>query len=69
MRAMRSRDEHDPITTLEDITRIEPASVERVQCPNCCRLAPVTSRSMGLMFYRCELCLTIGAAPDPAAAD
>jgi hypothetical protein len=37
-----------------------------VQCPNCCRLARVTSRSMGLLFYQCELCLTTGATPDPA---
>lgn len=37
----------------------------RVQCPNCCRLAFVTSRGMGLLFYECELCGTRGAAPDP----
>ena len=37
----------------------------RVQCPNCCRLARVTGRSMGLLLYQCELCLTVGAAPDP----
>jgi hypothetical protein len=35
--------------------------VERVQCPNCCRLAPVTRRDRGLRFYRCELCFTEGA--------
>lgn len=37
---------------------------ERVQCPNCCRLAPVIARGMGLLYYRCELCHTIGAAPE-----
>jgi hypothetical protein len=37
----------------------------RVQCPNCCRMAPVTSRSMGLLFFQCELCETTGATPDP----
>jgi hypothetical protein len=35
-----------------------------VQCPNCCRLAFVTRRSMGLLFYRCELCETVGAIPE-----
>ena len=43
--------------------------VDRIQCPNCCRLAFVTGRSMGLIFYRCELCETVGAAPDPAQSD
>ena len=38
---------------------------ERVQCPNCCRLARVTSRSMGLLFYRCDLCEAVGAVPAP----
>ena len=33
----------------------------RVQCPNCCRLANVVRRSMGLLFYECELCRTVGA--------
>jgi len=37
---------------------------DRVQCPNCCRLAPVTRRETGLLFYRCELCFTVGALPD-----
>ena len=37
----------------------------KVQCPNCCKLAPVTTRSMGLLFYRCGLCETVGAVPDP----
>lgn len=40
-------------------------SVEKVQCPNCCRMAPVTERRMGLLFFRCELCETVGATPDP----
>jgi hypothetical protein len=62
---MRSSNEDDLVKTFENVTGIQPASGERVQCPNCCRLAPVTSRRMGLMFYRCELCLTTGAAPDP----
>jgi predicted RNA-binding Zn-ribbon protein involved in translation (DUF1610 family) len=39
----------------------EPA---RVPCPNCCRLARVTSRRMGLLFYRCDLCGAVGAIPD-----
>jgi hypothetical protein len=29
-------------------------------------MAPVVSRGMGLLFYRCELCLTTGAVPEPA---
>jgi hypothetical protein len=28
-------------------------------------MAFVTERRMGLLFYRCELCETTGAAPDP----
>ena len=36
----------------------------RVQCPNCCRLAFVVRRRMGLVFYKCELCGTVGATPD-----
>lgn len=53
-----------------DTPRAEPQArdSDRVQCPNCCRLAPVTSRSMGLVVYRCELCFTVGALPDPASA-
>jgi hypothetical protein len=43
----------------------DPGNLGRVQCPNCCRLAYVTRRSMGLLFYRCELCETLGATPDP----
>ena len=38
---------------------------ERVPCPNCCRLARVTSRRMGLLFYRCDLCEAVGAVPAP----
>lgn len=41
------------------------ANLGHVQCPNCCRLAYVTRRSVGLLFYRCELCETLGATPDP----
>jgi hypothetical protein len=41
----------------------------RVQCPNCCRLAPVIRREMGLLFYRCELCLTVGAVPETGPAE
>jgi ribosomal protein L37AE/L43A len=36
---------------------------QRVPCPNCCRLARVTSRRMGLLFYRCDLCEAVGAIP------
>jgi hypothetical protein len=36
----------------------------RVQCPNCCKFAYVTRRSQGLLFYRCELCETVGATPE-----
>jgi hypothetical protein len=39
-------------------------AVTRVQCPNCCRMAPVVRREMGLVFYECELCLTVGAVPE-----
>jgi hypothetical protein len=39
-------------------------SVTRVQCPNCCRLAYVVRRNMGLLFYECELCGTTGAVPE-----
>jgi hypothetical protein len=45
--------------------RVDRPQSDSVQCPNCCRLAPVTTRSMGLLFYKCELCETVGAAPDP----
>jgi hypothetical protein len=38
-------------------------AVTRVQCPNCCRLADVVRRDMGLLFYECELCGTVGAVP------
>ncbi len=34
---------------------------DKVQCPNCCRMATVTHRDMGLMFFRCELCESVGA--------
>ena len=44
--------------------RAEGADLGRVQCPNCCRLAYVTRRSMGLLFYHCELCETVGAIPE-----
>ena len=36
----------------------------RLQCPNCCRLADVVRREMGLLFYECELCGTVGAVPE-----
>ncbi len=44
-------------------------TIDKVQCPNCCRMAPVTERKMGLLFFECELCGTTGAVPertDPA---
>jgi hypothetical protein len=41
-----------------------PATPEYRPCPNCCRLALVTRRSMGLVFYRCELCESVGAVPE-----
>jgi hypothetical protein len=44
--------------------RDEHVDLGRVQCPNCCRLAFVTRRSMGLLFYRCKLCETVGATPE-----
>jgi hypothetical protein len=56
---MSLKDTTDPLQKPED----------RVQCPNCCRLAFVTHRSMGLLFYRCELCETVGALPDPTSDD
>ena len=40
------------------------ARADLVQCPNCCRMARVTSRDMGLRFFRCELCESVGAVPD-----
>ena len=40
------------------------AERDRVQCPNCCKLAPVIARQMGLLFYRCELCGAVGATPE-----
>lgn len=39
------------------------ANADRVQCPNCCRLARVTERRMGLLFYACDLCGSVGATP------
>ena len=47
--------------------RAEDTDLGRVQCPNCCKLAYVTRRSMGLLYYRCELCETVGATPDDPA--
>jgi hypothetical protein len=41
----------------------------RVQCPNCCRLAFVVRRELDLLFYRCELCGTVGAMPEPPPGD
>ena len=43
-------------------------AVDKVQCPNCCRMARVTERRMGLLFFECELCGTVGATPDPEEA-
>jgi hypothetical protein len=54
--------------TEADARRAEPPqadSRERVQCSNCCQLAPITGRGLGLLFYECELCGTRGtASPD-----
>ena len=36
-----------------------------VPCPNCCRRARIIRRDQGLLFYECELCLSVGAMPDP----
>ena len=36
----------------------------RVQCPNCCRLAPVVRQAHGLLFFECELCGATGATPE-----
>jgi hypothetical protein len=36
---------------------------DRVQCPNCCRLARVTETRMGLLYYACDLCGSVGATP------
>jgi hypothetical protein len=47
----------------------EARSTGRVQCPNCCRMATVVRREMGLLFYECELCLTVGAIPEPPGRD
>ena len=58
----------DPDGSFNDHQR---PNLERIQCPNCCKLAYVTRRSMGLLFYRCELCETVGATPeigDPPSA-
>lgn len=44
----------------------DPHQLGRVQCPNCCRLAFIVSHDMGLLHYRCELCLTVGAVAAPA---
>ena len=40
-----------------------PQSMGKVQCPNCCRLAPVIRRGAELLYFRCELGLTTGAVP------
>ena len=39
------------------------ASADRVQCPNCCRLARVVNRQASLLFYECDLCGSVGATP------
>ena len=54
----------DPDAFGEDGERHEVTNEDRVQCPNCCRLAYVTSRNMGLLFYRCALCGSVGTTPD-----
>lgn len=36
---------------------------DRVQCPNCCRLARVVDRRMSVVFYECDLCGSVGATP------
>lgn len=59
---MTAREKDDPDAKPAPVDR---KNIDKVQCPNCCRLAPVTSRSMGLLFYQCELCETMGATPDP----
>jgi hypothetical protein len=47
---------------MDDVPDTAGAGVEEhVQCPNCCRLAAVVDRRMGLLFYECELCGTTGA--------
>ena len=40
-----------------------PARPDRVQCPNCCRFARVTAQSAELIYYACDLCGSVGAAP------
>jgi hypothetical protein len=55
---------------MDDAPNIVRAAVEEhVQCPNCCRLAPVVDRRMGLLFYECELCGTRGATGLDGAAE
>ena len=49
----------DPVELSEERTELD-----RVQCPNCCKLAFVIRRSQGLLFYRCALCETVGATPE-----
>ena len=44
----------------------DPPNVGRVQCPNCCQLAFVLRQEMGLLHYRCVLCLAVGAIPAEA---
>jgi hypothetical protein len=56
----------DTGNSIPDSIRGDEANADKVQCPNCCRLAPVTSRSMGLLFYKCDLCEAVGATPDPS---
>jgi hypothetical protein len=51
-------------TADSDTRRDAESDLGRVQCPNCCKLAYVVRRSMGLLFYRCELCETVGATPE-----
>ncbi len=62
---MTRPEDEAPVVTHASMAVAGTAPVERVQCPICCRLAPVTGRSMGLVSYRCDLCLTVGALPDP----
>ena len=48
---------------------VVPAAPDRVQCPNCCRLARVTSQRADLVFYACELCGSVGATPAGVTAE
>ena len=61
---MKPQEPESPDCLERELSAHNQPTTAKVQCPNCCRLAPVTGRNLGLLFFRCELCGTSGATPE-----